>query len=185
MPKNTDCQMVVRDTTEKNLTNRFPYRTAEPAGIPPNSTKAVFQKSITVLSNQNNLLPFTRLDTLKVATVALGDTIISPFQRRVDSYVKAVHYNAGKQPTREQIEKLVRELKNYNLVILAVNNTKVSPATRYSLTDQQIDMLDKISKQSNTVFLSFMNPYSFQHLKGLENCKAIVLTYHDNARYKT
>ncbi len=51
------------------------------------------QASLTVVENKGAILPLTRLDTLKLATVAIGSTVKNDFQEYIDLYLPATHFN--------------------------------------------------------------------------------------------
>ena len=143
-------------------------------------TKRLLQEqSMTVLKNEKNIIPLQRLDTLKLASLAIGCDKMMPFQQMLGNYTSIDHFNVGKDPTDEEIKELLTQLSPYNLVIIGMHNMKLYPSKRFGITDQQISLIEKL-KSKNTVTCFFGNPYSLQHLPGLTSSQGLVVAYQDD-----
>ncbi len=132
--------------------------------------KQLFQKAITVLDNKNNFLPIKELDTLRIASVALGAKEKTFFQQHLDNYAEIKHFFIPKK-----LKSLKKE-ENQN------NNNQDFNWAEYK------EILDKIEKgKFNTIIISLhdlnkKNPnfniteqeYSFMRFLGGLNKKIIV-----------
>jgi len=135
------------------------------------------ENTVTLLSNKNNLLPLQRLDTLKIASVAIGDTVIDPFQTRMNDYANVTHFNMSMYSKDSVINAIYPKLKGYNLVIIGVTKTLTKPADTFNMKRVAIKMIDTIAKRYPTVVDFFSDPYLLAYLPQLKNTKAIVMSY--------
>jgi len=141
--------------------------------------RQLFEKSLTVLENKNNFLPIQRLDTLKIASLAIGSAETVPFQKMLSNYAQVDHFNISKMPTEEEITKLLSQLKPYNLIIASIYGMGLYPSKRFSITDQQISLTGKLSGLP-TVFAFFGNPYALQYFPQIKNAQSLILAYQDD-----
>jgi len=141
--------------------------------------RQLFEKSLTVLENKNNFLPIQRLDTLKVASLAIGSAETIPFQKMLSNYAQVDHFNVSKMPTEEEITKLLSQLKPYNLIIASIHGMGLYPSKRFSITDHQISLVGKLCNQ-HTIFAFFGNPYALQYFPQIKNAQSLILAYQDD-----
>ncbi len=88
--------------------------------------RLIAEKTITVLSNKNNLLPLKRLDTLHIASLMIGDSLQNVFQSRLSNYATVDNYNMSLYSSDSILNTIYQKLKNYNLIIIGLNHTKRS-----------------------------------------------------------
>lgn len=70
--------------------------------------------SISLIKNKNSLIPLNRLDTLSIASLSLGKSKTTIFQKTLSLYTKVNHYN------NKNLKKLLQNINNYNLIIVNV-----------------------------------------------------------------
>jgi len=134
------------------------------------------EQSLTVLKNEQ-LLPLTGLDTLKMATVALGADTIEPFQLMVDRYTMADHFYLPGEATPEELAALLDKLNGYNLVISGVVNLGKFPGRNFRITDAQKEALRLLVNRNRTLCLFFGNAYSLEFFPDAEKAAALVMAY--------
>lgn len=137
------------------------------------------QQSITVLTNQQQLLPLMRLDTLKTATLSIGTDSISAFQQMAANYQPMEHFYLRANAETSEINKVLNELKNYNLILAGMHGMKLSASKNYGLSDQQIAIAEQLDL-SKTIVCWFGNPYALNHLPRIGQARALVVTYQEN-----
>jgi beta-glucosidase-like glycosyl hydrolase/CubicO group peptidase (beta-lactamase class C family) len=144
-------------------------------------TKRLLQEqSLTVLLNQQNLIPLKQLDTLKIASLMIGSELTTPFQKMLENFTKIDHFNIGKTPSAEEINELLGQLGPYNLLIIGINGMGMYPSRRFGISDQQIELIDKL-KNKNTVISYFGNPYSLPNFPSISETKALIVAYQNDA----
>ncbi len=139
--------------------------------------------SITLLRNQQNLLPLQRLDTLRIATLVLGgparDT--TDFQRAVADYALAAHFHVPAMPTLDELMQLRAALKPYNLLLVSLQNLGRLPATSFGISPEENMLLRELADQKQTLVLSvFGSAYAVARVRDLERAAAVVLAYQES-----
>jgi beta-glucosidase-like glycosyl hydrolase/CubicO group peptidase (beta-lactamase class C family) len=139
------------------------------------------EASLTVLQNNNNLIPLQDLDTLKIASLSLGYKELNLFQQSLSNYAPINHFSIDKDAKPLAFDTVLIKLKEYNLVIVQINNTNYNPNQNFGLTPQVINMLKRVLKQNKVIVNVAANPYSLAKLEGIPAADAIVMSYEDNA----
>src|SRR5690554_2798302 len=94
-----------------------------------NNTEALWLKqklienSLSVVLNQDSIIPLQRLDSLKIASISFGSNNMSSFQNRLKYYALVDEFNFESEIKKGNIQNFKSKLKNYNLIILGVHNT--------------------------------------------------------------
>lgn len=147
--------------------------------------RQVFEKAITIVKNDDDLIPLTHLDTLKIASLVIGSSKISPFQERLGSYAPIVHYNLPSDPDKNAVTDILSKLKSYNLVIVGVENTSNWLSRGYGIKTSAIELINKLKSQDSRLILDiFGSPYSLTYFDVHQGIDAILLSYEDNPTAK-
>ncbi len=136
--------------------------------------------SLTVLKNNKDLIPFRRLDTLKIASVAIGETKDNVFQHTLNLYKEMKSITIRKDASEKEFMNIISELKDYNLVIISMHNTDMRASDGFGITPQSIRFVDSLAAVKPVVFDIFANPYALAHFSALQQLRALVLSYEDN-----
>ncbi len=142
--------------------------------------KQITESSITLIKNTNNILPIKRFDTLRIATVSIGDSLFNTFQSTLDNYAYINHYNVSKNPSKGKIDTLFDNLKNYNLILISLHNTSVLPNKNYGMTPEMYNLIDTISQVYNVVLALNANPYILNNIKNNPKILSILVSYQAN-----
>ncbi|MBN1926329.1 MAG: serine hydrolase [Prolixibacteraceae bacterium] len=145
------------------------------------TARLLFEQSLTAVYNRDDILPLQRLDTLQIATLALGTSQKTAFQTRVESYLETEHFFIDENKTPKDIALVFRKLSNYNLVLISLHGLKMTPSQKYGLTDYQLEVISELGSLKNSVFVAFCNPYALEYLKGIDTANALIVTYGDNS----
>lgn len=151
-----------------------------------NTTEAQFlnrrliEGALTVVNNNQNLLPLKKLDTLKVATLSMGAGSVTDFQRMVENYVSADHYSISSHTTPEMMAALKESLQDYNLIILGLHSMGYRPGNIIRYTPEMLEFIRNVSAQTTTVSTLFINPYLIDKIEGISNADGLILAYQDN-----
>lgn len=141
--------------------------------------RSIAENAITLLKNDNNIIPFTRLDTLKIASVSLGaDTFRTAFQQRLSVYAPVHLFKLSRFPRKEVLDTLIAKLYNYNVIILSLHDMSQRTTDGFSLGALDRSLIATLQKMGKKVVLNvFGPPYSLNSLPGAENCAAVVMSY--------
>ncbi len=138
------------------------------------------EASVTLLQNNNSILPLKQVDTLRIAEISIGMEEATVFSQYLNKYVKADHFGLSNEAKQKDRDSLLAKLKNYNLLIVQVNKTNNKPNANFGLSTENMDLIRQLGEQKKSIISFFSNPYLLGKLKGLENYAAIVNAYEYN-----
>ncbi len=139
--------------------------------------KRLIEEAITVVQNKRALIPMVNLRVPKMATLAIGRTQQTPFQNRLDSYVKARHFFVSQSLEDVDIPSLLKELKKYSRVIVTLHHLNNKAAFSYGLTKDILQLIQNLNRQQDIIVVVFGSPYS---LKYFENIDHLIMAYEDS-----
>lgn len=140
----------------------------------------LYANAITVVQNNDNIIPLRNPGNLKIATIALNKREISDFQKRLLNYWLADTFYISGDGWSDS-ETLLKKLENYDLVIAGVFGTSQSPLSNFGIKPDLISFLEKLTGTKKTIVTFFGNPYALDRVKPLEKADGIILTYQENA----
>lgn len=143
------------------------------------------EETITLLKNDNNILPLQNLDTLHIASLNIGNPAFgskSPtdFQKMLSNYTDVQHFNLDENSDEVAIQQVRESLKNYNLVLMAVNGQSVRPAKNYSINPKIQTLVKEFANSSKTVVSLFSNAYTLSKFENLDKAKALMISYQES-----
>ena len=136
--------------------------------------KKLSQKSLTVLTNSNNMLPLINIDSLKLAYVEIGSSKGSVFYNRLNHYVpikKHIH--------SDNSSVLLNELKNYDLIIVGAHYTNNNFWDKHVVSSQDSLFIEKLCVQNNTILSVFGHPKILNSFSA-NNIDALVLSFQNS-----
>lgn len=142
-------------------------------------TRAIYKASVTVVKNENELIPLQRLDSLRVASLSIGSPELTPFQQMLKNYLPVTHFNVLKEFSVNEENLLLKQLSEFNLVIIGIHNTSIFPGRNFGISKSSLNLIKKISEQTNVVLALFASPYSLDLLEEHDEIKSIILGYQD------
>lgn len=134
----------------------------------------LIENAITVVRNENNILPLRHLETKKVAYIELGEDSGSTFLDELKKYMRVHQIKADK------LDELLIKLQNYNTVIVGLHKSNATPWKDYMFTDQELVWLYEIARTNTVILDVFARPYALMDLKSIENIKAVVVSYQNS-----
>jgi len=136
--------------------------------------RELIDKSITLLKS-GTVYPIKNVEQ-KIAYVKLGDQKANaiPFINMLQKYTMVTVIK-----TKER-KKLLKELKNYDLVIIGFHKSNASPWKSYKFTKEELKFIDKIAKKNKTILSVFASPYSLLQIAKFNNIDAVVLAYQNS-----
>ncbi len=142
--------------------------------------RRLFGRAMTLVKNKESLIPFYRPDTLRFACISIGDKEKNTFQERLDYYGKFRHFQLSKYFTKKDAEELMRAIEEFNLVIIALNETNILAHEDFGITRRSIQLIQEIAAEKNTVLDLFASPYALDFFDSTSAIDAILVSYQDN-----
>ena len=125
--------------------------------------RKLVKNSLTLLNNNQDLIPIKRLDTLKIAALSIGESG-TVFQSTLSKYALVDDFSISEQHTDVERKKLLKELSSYNLVLASVHKSNTHAWESYNIHKNTDVLLQTIGIQSKLVLTVFANPYSLSDL---------------------
>lgn len=139
----------------------------------------LFANAITVLNNDQNVIPVMNLQNLKIATVGINRNDVSLFQKRIDDYLASDHFFIEPSDSAAS-RKLLKKLSGYDLVIGGVFNIDQRPNMGFGITPEMKDFIGKMITNNKAIITWFGNPYGIDKIEALRNAKGLILAYQEN-----
>ena len=157
--------------------------------------RKMIEASLTLLENQNELIPLKGLDTLKVAFLAVGSTAATPFQKMLSKYTQTDNFFLPEQFTATELDNIKTKLNGYNLVItglhlyesknrhsMQVGNTqKVRPQRPYGLTDGTENLLEYLATMKKSIVVFFSSPYALAEVGHFTPPAGLMMAYQNDS----
>lgn len=141
--------------------------------------RKLVEASLTVLRNEQDLLPVKQLEGKNIASISIGLEGMSDFQRSLSLYTQVEHFNLKNEASREGIKKLKDQLKAYDFVIVGIHDESKFPRNTVKMNDEVQQFLKKLISEKTTVVSLFKNPYTLGKIENIENASALIVTYQD------
>ena len=144
------------------------------------------EASLTILKNERNILPLQRLDTLRIASVAIESDKITAFQQMAGNYTQVDHFHLTSRTPDSTVAAVRDSLKNYNLILVDVHLNNIRP-TKYGMQAKTAIMVSELVATGKAVVTVFGNAYVLDKLTylpdtthtggNIEQARAIVMPY--------
>ncbi|HMB99904.1 MAG TPA: glycoside hydrolase family 3 N-terminal domain-containing protein [Flavobacteriaceae bacterium] len=132
------------------------------------------ENSITLVKNKTDLIPLQDLDTKDIAYVHMGDDSGSVFLEELKKYTK-VH-----EIKSDQLYDLIKQLNNYNTVIIGLHRSNDSPWKSFKFTNKELVWLYEIARTNTVILDVFVKPYALNDLHSIENIESIIVSYQNS-----
>jgi len=138
--------------------------------------KLVFEKAITVLKNENEVLPIKRFDK-KIAVVTVGKYTNS-VRPAMDAVTKVDHFSYG--TGSEALSKFGPKIGQYDLVISTLHAGSMRPKGNYRLPSGWKSWLTKLGTAKQSALALFGSPLALKNVKEINAIDAVVVGYENN-----
>ncbi|MEM6298822.1 MAG: glycoside hydrolase family 3 N-terminal domain-containing protein, partial [Bacteroidota bacterium] len=139
----------------------------------------LYEKAVTIVKNDCELLPFKDLDSLDFASLVIHNKPDNTFQTMLSKYASFSHHAmVSKNSSQAFYDKVYDKVKDRDVVVVGlfgVNQYQVTESM--GVMKRTCDFLDKLALKTKVVLVVFGNPYS---LKFFENQNYLVAAYSEH-----
>jgi beta-N-acetylhexosaminidase len=136
------------------------------------------ENAVTLLRNDQQLLPLRRPDTLRIASVTLGTSRPGLFHERLALYAGVTPFaleNDAKQP---EFDTLLNKLSGFNMVVVALSAVSQRTANNFNIHPQTSALLAALQAKRKTVVAAvFGSAYAADQIPELQRCNAVIIGY--------
>jgi len=140
--------------------------------------RKLVEASLTVIRNEEDILPLKGLDSLKIASLTVDDGLKDPFNKRLTSYTDVHHILVSESDPPASV---LSQLAESNLVILNVTGLSQYAYRNFGLSERKINLINEILRTKPVILVWHGNPYGLDKLSAVDQAKAVIVTYQQNA----
>lgn len=135
----------------------------------------LIKNSMTVIKNDNDLLPIKKLKRKQFASIAFNNDTITKFQNILSKYAKVDHfvYSAENKDSLKQI------LSYYDVVFTSIHNTSYWPSKNYKVNLEHLNFIADLAMETKVSLSLFANPYSLRKFNRINEIQSILIGYYD------
>ena len=188
---NERCLRVLQFKESKGLLNYTPIdvtsvpqlmNTANASAI----NDALEQKAITLLKNEDHILPLARIpnDTVQADSIVLlcigrpeYQTQYQELARKFGLVYRQFDKIVPVKCSEDFCHSVTDTIAPYNRVIIAFGGSNQLANQRYGIDLKMIDFLNQIALEKRTILLHLGNPYALNFFDSTTNYKALLVTY--------
>ncbi len=136
------------------------------------------EQSVTVAENKYDLLPLNRLDTLRLASIAIGAQPGNIFQKTLNQYAPFETIALPDKPISEaNLTTILEDIGDANTVVVSYHRMSESANRQYGLTKPSLDLITRLKQRGiKVVVTAFGSPYSLPKFAAAD---ALVCAYQD------
>lgn len=126
--------------------------------------RRIYDKAVTLVKNEDALIPLKGLDKVKIASVAVGASASNPFQQYLQKYGDVTTFRAESAA----VIPTIRELGKYDLVIISLHSDRAVDAAP----------LPQLINDKKVLLVFFTSPYRLHAFQqSADNAPAVVMAY--------
>lgn len=144
----------------------------------------LIEASLTVIKNDQDILPIQNLDTLKIASVSLGSASGEEFIKTLNLYTTVDNFDFSNRKNLVTDE-LMDSLSDYNLVIVSLHSESIWNIKDYGINSEMLRATDSLISRFPVVLVNFTNPYLLAHVKNLLNAKVIIEAFENGNQFQS
>ena len=141
-----------------------------------NLKQRLYNEAVTMLCNNKKVLPLTKDYDIAVVTLG-GDDAVA--RQLVKKGYKVKSYVLEKYIKESDKSRIIKELKQYNLVVVNIQGTSIYATKNFGVTDDMIGFVKDLSKNNKIVLNLFACPYALDKFSFKKSPMAIVIGYED------
>ncbi len=144
--------------------------------------KKIIREGIIVAKNEDQIIPIENPELYKSAVISIGAGYQTNFQDMCMNYIHADYFSIDKNESKELYDSLQIALKNYNLLLVSLQNTSRFASRKFGLTQVEIDFINLLSQDATKklILVCNGNPYILRSFPGLRN---VIIGFEDLKLY--
>lgn len=138
----------------------------------------LYENAVTVIKNDEQMVPVEHLENEKIAYVKLGDDDGSEYLNTLRKYADVTEVQ------EDTLANLMVKLKDYSTVVVGFHKAD-GAWKKHNFTDKELVWLDSISRAKRTILTVFAKPYTLNSVKNFKDIESIIVAYQNNSIAQT
>lgn len=139
--------------------------------------QSIFEQAVTVVSNDDEILPYKKVDNINYACLSIGLTKNGLLHQTLNRYAPFKHFLAPKKLTEALAAQLADSLKDYQNIVISFHDLSGKRKDNYGLSAEVFELILKLQKKAQITVVVFGHAYT---LKTFEWAESLVCAYEDN-----
>ncbi len=131
--------------------------------------RKIYDGAMTLLKNEEELLPLKRLDKTRIASVSVGAPASNPFQHYLKKYGDVATFRVESTAAIAGIE----SLKEFDLVILSIHSNRAVDAVA----------VQQLAESANILLVLFTSPYRLNNFQSAVKAASAVIMGYDTTDF--
>jgi len=133
-----------------------------------NIKKELIENALTLVRNKENLIPFQDISNLNMATLAMGSSGITTFQKTLGNYARMQHFQVGKEVSSSKRDQLIRQLKKKSTVVVSLHDMSSYASKKFGISSSQKQFIEALRQETKVVLVVLGNPYALQYFDNID-----------------
>ena len=138
--------------------------------------RSIYQEAVTLVWNPYAMLPLHDVSRLRLASLSVGASGITAFQRMMDHYANVDHYTIPEGTGLPLNHPLIRNLPSCDAVIVGLHSL---PVWNKNLGSQIMTVIQTLADVKPVILVLFGHPYLLSSLSGLDHIAGVIVAYQD------
>lgn len=134
----------------------------------------LYENALTVLKNEEVILPIKELQNERIAYVKIGDASNTSFLSTLKKYTEVTEISDA------NLINLQLKLNSFTKVIVGYH-TSDAAWKNYKFSASELVLLDFLAKNNKVIVAAFANPYSLLTVKDFSNVEGLIMSYQNSA----
>jgi beta-N-acetylhexosaminidase len=140
----------------------------------------VYSNAMTLVYNNDSVLPFNELSDSTVAVVTIGKQTETDFIRTLKQYYPVRQIIVSGAPGEMEIHRTISSIQEFKKVIICVYGMNNSAAKRYGINESCSRLIQRISEVKKSITILFGNPYGLNFLVNPKTSSSLIVAYEEN-----
>ncbi|MDQ3052248.1 MAG: serine hydrolase [Bacteroidota bacterium] len=127
-------------------------------------TQSLYENAITLVKNDQLLIPIGPIERGRVASVVINDTLNNPFQEMIRNYCDVTVFNMPKDISAMKLDSLAGRLSEFEYVILSIHNTSTKATSQYGISEQTSTLISRLQPKVKLINVVFGNAYTLTRI---------------------
>ncbi|MCZ6694061.1 MAG: serine hydrolase, partial [Bacteroidetes bacterium] len=136
--------------------------------------------SLTLLKNDNEILPLKNIHQLKIASLSIGRAHRTTFQKMLSNYTQLDHFNLGIKSEMKLIEKVQQDIAKYDVVLVALHQIWKRPFNNDAYGPSMVKLVNELAASGKAVMTVFRNPYTLDKFDQIDEAEGLIMAFQQN-----
>jgi len=136
--------------------------------------------SLTLLKNDNEILPLKNLHQLKIASLSIGRAHRTTFQKMLSNYTQLDHFNLDIKSEPMLIEKVQQDIAKYDVVLVALHQIWKRPFNNGAYGPSMVKLVNELAASGKAVMTVFRNPYTLDNFDQINEAEGLIMAFQQN-----